>query len=100
MRQDRRSMYHAAFDAPSQVQALANEFAGGMDILAAESVAGARRFAKGQGRSGAFEKPSTTAPNSSSSDSGSSKPSRQGQGGGSGGDGVDSQAMPMPKSKL
>lgn len=54
MRADRASVYHAAFDAASLAEALRFEYATGSRVLDVESVAGATRFHKGEGRSGSF----------------------------------------------
>jgi enoyl-CoA hydratase len=54
LRHDRLSAYEQ-FDL-SLLEAMANEFAHGMASLGAEGVAGAQRFAAGQGRHGTFER--------------------------------------------
>ncbi len=54
MRTDRRSA-HAAFDG-SLEQALASEFAAGLEVLH-EAIEGAQRFSSGEGRHGSFEEP-------------------------------------------
>ena len=53
LRADRRSAYQA-LDLPLP-EALRNEHRGGAEVLAAESLAGARAFAAGAGRHGGFE---------------------------------------------
>jgi enoyl-CoA hydratase len=53
MRSDRHSVY-AGFGR-SELDALATEFASGMDAVRIEGVAGAARFAAGEGRSGHFD---------------------------------------------
>lgn len=53
MRADRTSA-HSQFDLPLP-QALLREFEGGLAALAEEGVAGAQRFASGEGRHGAFD---------------------------------------------
>ncbi|KAG9479279.1 hypothetical protein GDO78_012771 [Eleutherodactylus coqui] len=52
MRSDRASAYYSTFDANSFTDAMQFEFDHGMEVLAEESVAGARRFASGEGRKG------------------------------------------------
>lgn len=54
MRADRRSAYHAAFEAGSLEDALRFEYEQGEKVIAEESVKGAARFDKGEGRGGAF----------------------------------------------
>lgn len=56
MNADRRSAYYAAFEAKSFEDAMNFEFANAEDVLAKESIQGAKRFASGQGRSGSFAK--------------------------------------------
>ncbi len=53
MRADRASAY--AQEGVDLAAALANEFAGGVRVLQSESLAGATRFAAGEGRHGGFE---------------------------------------------
>lgn len=53
LRSDRRSVYDN-LDAPTLPDALAHEFALGLGSLRAEGLAGADRFAAGEGRHGAF----------------------------------------------
>ena len=55
LRADRRSA-HAAFDGDLR-SAMAREFAGGLEALMGEGLAGARRFASGVGRHGRFVEP-------------------------------------------
>lgn len=52
MRRDRASAYYSTFDATSITDALQYEFNHGAEVLAEESVAGAGRFAAGEGRKG------------------------------------------------
>ncbi|XP_069816288.1 enoyl-CoA hydratase EchA19-like isoform X2 [Dendropsophus ebraccatus] len=52
MRCDRVSAYYSTFDATSFTDALQYEFNNGAEVLAEESVAGASRFAAGEGRKG------------------------------------------------
>lgn len=52
MNSDRQSCYFAAYQAQSLEDALRYEFDHGKEIIAKESIDGARRFAGGQGRSG------------------------------------------------
>lgn len=52
MNRDRESCYFAAYQAQSLEDALRYEFNYGQDVIAKESVVGARRFAGGEGRSG------------------------------------------------
>eukprot|EP00042_Codosiga_hollandica_P033756 m.229855 g.229855 ORF g.229855 m.229855 type:complete len:282 (-) comp54259_c1_seq3:778-1623(-) len=54
LRADRASAYFAAYDARSETEALANEFNAGIRVLQSEAIPGALRFAKGEGRGGAF----------------------------------------------
>jgi len=56
MNADRRSAYYAAFEAKSFEDAMDFEFANAEDVLAKESIQGAKRFASGLGRSGSFAK--------------------------------------------
>jgi enoyl-CoA hydratase/carnithine racemase len=56
MNVDRESCYYAAYNARSFEDALANEFDEGIKVIDAESVAGAVRFSKGEGRHGSFAK--------------------------------------------
>ncbi|KAL1882343.1 hypothetical protein VTK73DRAFT_1902 [Phialemonium thermophilum] len=51
---DRRSTFHAAFDARNLEDALRYEYEHGIKIVEQESLAGAARFAKGEGRKGTF----------------------------------------------
>lgn len=52
MRHDRASAYYSTFDATSFTDAMQFEFNHGAEVLAEESVAGASRFAAGEGRKG------------------------------------------------
>lgn len=52
LNRDRESCYYAAYAAGSLEDALTFEFENGVEVLAKESVEGAKRFAQGQGRSG------------------------------------------------
>jgi enoyl-CoA hydratase/carnithine racemase len=54
MNVDRESCYYAAFEAESFEGALGREFDEGRKVIDSESVAGASRFAKGEGRHGNF----------------------------------------------
>jgi enoyl-CoA hydratase/carnithine racemase len=56
MKADRRSVYHAAYQAKSFRDALAFEFGHGVPIVRRESVQGAARFTGGEGRHGKFAK--------------------------------------------
>ncbi|OAA58274.1 enoyl-CoA hydratase/isomerase family protein [Cordyceps fumosorosea ARSEF 2679] len=56
MRADLAAAQYGAYDAASLEEALRFEFENGAKVVAEESVAGARRFDKGAGRGGAFEK--------------------------------------------
>lgn len=51
---DRKSAYHAAYDANSFDDALDYEYKHGIEIVAKEGAAGAARFAAGAGRHGSF----------------------------------------------
>jgi enoyl-CoA hydratase/carnithine racemase len=55
MNADRKSAYYAAFEAKSLEDALANEYAQGIEVTATESVEGAERFSGGLGRHGSFD---------------------------------------------
>ncbi|KKY34515.1 putative enoylhydratase isomerase family protein [Diaporthe ampelina] len=55
MNLDRRSAYYSTFEAPSLKGALRFEHDAGVEVVAKESVQGASRFHKGQGRGGSFE---------------------------------------------
>ncbi|XP_040209622.1 carnitinyl-CoA dehydratase-like isoform X1 [Rana temporaria] len=52
MRADRASAYYSTFDAANFTDAMQYEFDKGANVLAEESVAGARRFSAGEGRKG------------------------------------------------
>ncbi|XP_077348288.1 enoyl-CoA hydratase EchA19-like isoform X3 [Lithobates pipiens] len=52
MRADRASAYYSTFDAANFTDAMQYEFDNGANVLAEESVAGARRFQAGEGRKG------------------------------------------------
>lgn len=52
MNKDRESCYFAAYQAQSFEDALQYEFEHGKEVIAKESIDGARRFAGGQGRAG------------------------------------------------
>jgi enoyl-CoA hydratase/carnithine racemase len=52
---DRGSCYFAAYEAKSFEGALANEFHEGIKVIGKESVEGAVRFSKGEGRHGVFK---------------------------------------------
>lgn len=56
MRADLVSAHHSAYDAPSLEDALRFEFERGALVVAEESVQGAKKFDKGAGRGGRFEK--------------------------------------------
>lgn len=55
MNLDRRSAYYSTFEASSLKDALRYEHDAGVGVVAKESVQGAARFHKGQGRGGKFE---------------------------------------------
>jgi len=55
MNVDRRSVYHAVYDAKSLEDALAFEYRNGVGVVNDESVPGAKRFREGQGRHGKFD---------------------------------------------
>jgi enoyl-CoA hydratase/carnithine racemase len=54
MNVDRASCYYAAYNATSFEDALSHEFDEGIQVIDTESVAGAARFSKGEGRHGSF----------------------------------------------
>jgi enoyl-CoA hydratase/carnithine racemase len=56
MNVDRESCYYAAYNARSFEDALEHEFDEGIKVIDQESVAGAVRFSKGEGRHGSFTK--------------------------------------------
>ncbi|KAM0743638.1 hypothetical protein ACQRIT_001897 [Beauveria bassiana] len=56
MRADLVSAHYSVYDAPSLEEALRFEFEKGISVVAEESVHGARRFDKGAGRGGKFDK--------------------------------------------
>lgn len=56
MNADRDSCYYAAYEAGSFEDAMRNEFENGAKIIGKESIDGAMRFARGEGRHGGFEK--------------------------------------------
>lgn len=55
MNLDRRSAYYSTFEAPGLKDALRFEHDAGVEVVARESVRGAARFHRGQGRGGKFE---------------------------------------------
>lgn len=55
MNTDRASCYYAAYNAKSFEDALSHEFDEGIKVINTESVAGAERFSKGEGRHGHFK---------------------------------------------
>ena len=55
MNVDRTSCYYAAYSAKSFEDALSHEFDEGIKVIDTESVAGAKRFSKGEGRHGHFK---------------------------------------------
>lgn len=55
MNRDRESVYYAAFEAKSLEDGLKFEFENGIGVVRREGIAGAQRFAGGQGRSGNFK---------------------------------------------
>lgn len=55
MNLDRKSAYYSTFEASSLKDALRFEHDAGVEVVGKESVQGATRFHKGQGRGGAFE---------------------------------------------
>ncbi len=55
MNVDRNSCYYAAYDAKSFEDALSNEFDNGIKVIDSESVKGAAKFSKGEGRHGVFK---------------------------------------------
>lgn len=55
MKLDRQSAYYSTFEASSLKDALRFEHDAGVEVVAKESVQGAAKFHKGQGRGGAFE---------------------------------------------
>ena len=55
MNVDRTSCYYAAYNAKSFEDALSHEFDEGIKVIDTESVAGAQRFSKGEGRHGHFK---------------------------------------------
>ncbi|KAJ0103951.1 hypothetical protein J7T55_010968 [Diaporthe amygdali] len=55
MNLDRQSAYYSTFEASSLKEALKFEHDTGIEVVAKESVQGATRFHKGQGRGGSFE---------------------------------------------
>ncbi|KAF2155454.1 enoyl-CoA hydratase/isomerase family protein [Myriangium duriaei CBS 260.36] len=55
MKTDRASCYYSAFNATSFEDALRNEFENGRKVVSAESIQGAARFSKGEGRHGSFK---------------------------------------------
>ncbi|XP_038051729.1 probable enoyl-CoA hydratase [Patiria miniata] len=55
MQADRQSAYYSTYDSKSFDDAVNYEFKTGSEVLSAESVPGATRFAEGQGRGGTFE---------------------------------------------
>jgi enoyl-CoA hydratase/carnithine racemase len=55
MNTDRSSCYYAAYEATSFEDALSHEFDAGIQVIDSESVAGAIRFSKGEGRHGVFK---------------------------------------------
>jgi hypothetical protein len=57
LRADRRSAYYATYDANSISDALKYEFENGKDIVAKESIKGAKKFVEGTGRHGYFKNP-------------------------------------------
>lgn len=54
MNVDRNSAYYTAYNATSFEDAMRNEFEQGFKVVAAEGVAGARKFSSGSGRHGGF----------------------------------------------
>jgi enoyl-CoA hydratase/carnithine racemase len=54
MNVDRASCYYAAYNAKSFEDALSNEFDNGVTVLSEESIKGAAKFSKGDGRHGLF----------------------------------------------
>jgi enoyl-CoA hydratase/carnithine racemase len=54
MNADRASAYFAAYEARSFEDAMAHEFDEGIKVVSAESIGGAARFSKGEGRHGEF----------------------------------------------
>ena len=52
MQTDRESAYYAAYEAKSFEDALSHEFENGIKVIGTESVQGASRFSKGEGRHG------------------------------------------------
>ncbi|KAH8812347.1 ClpP/crotonase-like domain-containing protein [Xylogone sp. PMI_703] len=54
MNTDRTSCYYAAYNATSFEDALSHEYDEGVKVITTESVAGATRFSKGEGRHGKF----------------------------------------------
>lgn len=54
MRADRESVYYAAYQADGLLDALRHEYEGGAKVLEVESVKGAARFDRGEGRGGSF----------------------------------------------
>ncbi|XP_064652000.1 enoyl-CoA hydratase EchA19-like [Lineus longissimus] len=59
LRADRRSAHYATFDAESLSDALRYEFENGKDVIARESIQGAKKFLEGAGRHGSFKNPAT-----------------------------------------
>jgi hypothetical protein len=55
MNTDRSSCYYAAYNAKSFEDALSHEYDEGVKVIDTESVAGAQRFSKGEGRHGDFK---------------------------------------------
>jgi enoyl-CoA hydratase/carnithine racemase len=58
MNVDRANAYYAAYDARSFEDAMAREFDEGMKVVSTESIEGAVRFSKGEGRHGRFNEQS------------------------------------------
>jgi hypothetical protein len=54
MNVDWASCYYAAYNATSFEDALSHEFDAGIKVIDTESIAGAARFSKGEGRHGKF----------------------------------------------
>lgn len=55
MNLDRQSAYYSTFEASNLKDALRFEYDAGVEVVAKESVQGATRFHRGQGRGGSFE---------------------------------------------
>ncbi|KAH8901941.1 enoyl-CoA hydratase/isomerase family protein [Coniochaeta sp. PMI_546] len=55
MRGDRESAYYAAYEAGGLLDALRHEYEGGARMVELETIAGAARFDKGEGRGGSFK---------------------------------------------